>query len=615
LLDQNAEFVKHIELLAPAKDYAAAVAAVDHGADAVYIGGARFGARRAAGNTVEEIARVVEYAHPYGVRVHATLNTILYDAELDEAGQLARDLIAAGVDALIVQDMALRRMDLPVELHASTQTAVATPERAVFLERCGFARVILERALSLDRIREICRATGAEVECFVHGAVCVGYSGRCYLSRSMSARSGNRGACSQPCRLPYDLTDGSGRILLRGKHLLSVRDLDWSAHLGELIDAGVTSFKIEGRLKDINYVRNVVSYYRRRLDEALAARPDCRRASVGESRIDFTPDPAKSFTRGASDYFYGGLRRGVASFDTPKAVGEYIGRAVRVDGKGFRVDGRAALAPGDGICFGGIGTRVERVEGDRIVPGRMEGIRPGTAIYRNFDNRFNLMLERSRTRRVVPVRAEAEVSRTAVVLRYTDCEGHTAEVRRPGVFEPASDPGRMEAVLRAQLVRSGDTIFEVRKTGVCGAGWFVPVSLLSEMRREALADLHAARSKAGREHRIVPEDRSVPLPSARVGAEADVTNRLAEAFYRDHGAERIEAGLDLAESTVGRCVMRSAYCIRREIGACLKESGSLRETLFLVHGRHRYRLEFDCRQCEMRLWDESGRTERKPGMK
>lgn len=314
--------MKLVELLAPAKDYAAAAAAVDYGADAVYIGGARFGARQAAGNSAEEIARVVEYAHRFGVRVHATLNTLVWDDELEAAERQARSLIDAGVDALIVQDMALRRMDLPVELHASTQVSNRTPEGARFLGEAGFARVILERNLTLEEIRAICAATAAEVECFVHGAVCVGYSGRCFLSRSMSARSGNRGACSQPCRLTWDLTDGKGRTWIAGKHLLSVRDMNLSQRIGDLLDAGVTSFKIEGRLKDLAYIRNVVAHYRRAVDEALALRPGLVRSSVGESVPDFTPDPSKSFTRGESDYFLDGKRAGVASFDTPKAVGE-----------------------------------------------------------------------------------------------------------------------------------------------------------------------------------------------------------------------------------------------------------------------------------------------------
>lgn len=602
---------RSIELLAPARDYASAVAAVDYGADAVYMGGAKFGARQAAGNTTEEIARAVEYAHRYGVRIHATLNTLLWDDELGEAERQARELIDAGVDALIVQDMALRRMNLPVELHASTQMCNRTPEGARFLAEAGFARVILERNLTLDEIRAICRATTAEVECFVHGAICVGYSGRCFLSRSLSARSGNRGACSQPCRLTYDLTDGHGHTYLQGRHLLSVRDLNLSEHLGELIDAGVSSFKIEGRLKDQNYIRNVVAYYRRAVDEALAARPQLRRVSVGESVPDFEPDPSKSFTRGESTYFFAGKCAGVASFDTPKAVGERIGRVARVERGAFRLEAadEVRLAPGDGICFrseeGLVGTNVNAVEGTRIVPNRMEGIRPGAEVYRNYDRLFTLRVERSRTRRVIPVTACVETSETGVRITFTDCEGFTAAAGRQIPLDAARNPEANAASLRQQAARSGDTIFAVRGVEVRGAERFVPASLLGELRREGLDRLLAERMKRPFEHRILPENPAARYPSEQLVAEENVTNRLAEAFYRDHGVRRIERGLDLAPTTVGHTVMRSSYCIRREIGECLKEHPRLQGPLWLERGRHRYRLEFDCARCEMRLVDAS----------
>lgn len=597
--------MRTVELLAPAKDYASAVAAVDCGADAVYIGGARFGARQAAGNGAEEIARVAEYAHRYGVRVHATLNTLLWDGELADAERQARELIDAGVDALIVQDMALRRMNLPVELHASTQAAVRTPELARFLGEAGFARVILERALSLDEIRAICRATDAEVECFVHGAICVGYSGRCFLSRSLSERSGNRGACSQPCRLTWDLTDGRGRTYLKSKHLLSVRDLNLSERIGELLDAGVSSLKIEGRLKDINYIRNVVAAYRRAVDEALAARPGLRRSSAGESIPDFEPDPAKSFTRGESEYFFDGRRAGVASFDTPKSVGERIGRVVRVEGRAFRLEKGADLAPGDGICFVRdgelVGTNVNAAEGERIVPNRMEGIVPGTEIFRNYDHRFNKLLAASRTRRVIPVTAHAEVSAAGLRLTYTDCEGVSVAVERAAALDAAKNPEANAAALRAQAAKSGETIFRVDGVTVEGAGRFVPASLVAELRREGLEKLLQARLARPREHRILPENRAARYPWAEVTAEENVTNRLAEAFYRDHGVQRIEPPLELAPTFEGACVMRSAYCIRREIGECLRERPRLRGDLYIERGRQRYRLEFDCARCEMKV--------------
>ena len=604
---QNSAFVKTVELLAPAKDYASAVAAVDYGADAVYIGGAKFGARQAAGNSAEEIARVVEYARRYGVRVHAALNTLVWDDELEEAERQARELIAAGVDALIVQDMALRRMSLPVELHASTQVCNSTPEGARFLGEAGFARVILERNLSLDEIRAICSATAAEVECFVHGAICVGFSGRCFLSRSMSGRSGNRGACSQPCRLAWDLADGRGRTYIAGKHLLSVRDMNLSHRIGDLLDAGVTSFKIEGRLKDTNYIKNVVAYYRRAVDEALAVRPGFVRSSAGESVPDFTPDPSKSFTRGESEYFFAGKRPGVASFDTPKAVGEYVGRVAKVFGNGFTLLGEADLAPGDGICFitphGVTGTNVNAAEGRRIVPNRMEGIVAGAEVYRNSDRLFNLRLERSRTRRVIPATAVAEVSAEGFAITYTDCEGVTASAARTVPLDRAKNPGANASALRVQAMKSGDTIFAVRDAEVRGAEWFVPASLAAEVRREALSALDEARRNRPLEHRILPENPAARYPSERLTAEENVTNRLAEAFYRDHGVREIERGLDLAPTTAGHRVMRSAYCIRREIGECLRERPQLRGDLYLEHGAHRYRLEFDCAACEMSLID------------
>ncbi len=606
---KNLTLLKPIELLAPAKDYISAVAAIDYGADAVYIGGARFGARQAAGNSIEEIARVVEYAHRYGVRVHATLNTLLWDDELVAAEQQARELIAVGIDALIVQDMALRRMDLPVELHASTQVSTRTPEMARFLGEVGFSRVILERALSLDEIRAICAATSAEVECFVHGAICVGYSGRCFLSRSMSSRSGNRGACSQPCRLTWDLTDGKGNKYLIGKHLLSVRDLNLSDHLGELLDAGVSSFKIEGRLKDTGYIKNVVAHYRQALDKVLATRPHLVRASVGESLPDFTPNPIKSFTRGESNYFFEDKHAGVASFDTPKAIGERIGRVVQTSRQGFRLDAPHTLTAGDGICFltstGLIGTNINRVKGDWIQPNRMGGITAGCTIYRNYDHRFNQILTRSRTRRVIPATAKVVATADGLRVEYIDCTGISATVERQISLDRAKNSEANACALQAQMARGGDTIFTVQEVMVIGEEWFVPASLAAELRREGLERLLQARIAQPLEHQILPENHMAKYPTQQISAEENVTNRLAETFYREHGVQQIAPPLELAVSTVEHCVMHSAYCIRREIGQCLREHPTLHEPLYLERGNRRYRLKFDCTACEMQLIDES----------
>lgn len=595
-----------IELLAPARDYDTARAAVDYGADALYMGGPRFGARYAAGNSIDDLARAVEYAHRYGVRVHCTLNTIIYDEELREAERTAREVIAAGVDALIVQDLAFRRMDLPpVELHASTQMCNMSPEWVRFLGECGFSRVILERALTRAEIQAIRAATDVELECFVHGAICVGHSGRCMLSRTMSSRSGNRGECSQPCRLTYDLKSGDGRKLIAGKHLLSVRDLDLSSHIGQMIDDGICSFKVEGRLKDISYIKNVVAYYRRRIDEELAVRPQFCRSSLGESIPDFTPDPAKSFTRGESSYMYEGKRAGVASFDTPKAVGEYLGRVARADAKTFTLDRSVDLAPGDGLCFisdGALtGTNVNQVDARRVTPNKMEGITRGAEVYRNFDQRFRLSLDRSRTRRVIPTSAKVRFDEDGVVLQYIDCEGYTGEARLTESLDVASNLERMEQTLREQAVRSGDTIFRVDHVQIEGEVRFVPLSKLGVLRREALERLNEERLQLRPEHNYAQENRAAQLPEVKLDGHWNIVNRLSEQFYRDHGATHIERGLDAQSDLHGERVLLSSYCLRRELGECLREGSKLRDPLYIEHGAFRYRLEFDCKRCRMNL--------------
>ena len=598
--------MRYIELLSPAKDLTAAIAAIDHGADAVYMGGVRFGARQAAGNSIDDIARVAEYAHRYGARLHSTLNTLLFENELGDAEQLARELIAAGVDALIVQDMAFREMNLPIEMHASTQVGNTTPEGVKFLEECGFARVILERSLSLEQIREICRTTTAEVECFVHGAICVGHSGRCFLSRTTSHRSGNRGECSQPCRLPYDLKDEQGRTILSGKHLLSVRDMDLSDELEVLMDAGITSFKIEGRLKDARYIKNVVSHYRRRIDDILARRTDIIRPSAGKSTIEFTPDPAKSFTRGASTYMLHGKQSGVASFDTPKAVGEYIGEIKSISRRGFTLNKGADLAAGDGICIitkdGISGTNINAVNNSTIEPNRMDGIVVGAKVYRNYDHRFSLSLDRSRTRRTIEASALLTLSSEGCRLKVKDEQGIEVCVERDESLSPANNPDKMQQTACRQIEKSGDTIFSITKVEVVGSEFFAPASLLSEMRREALERLTEARIAAPRHHKILADDDSARYPYPMVSRYENVTNSLAEKFYRKHGVKEIEPALEL-QPTQGERVMISSYCIRREIGECLKQKTTLKGDLYIEHGTARYRLDFDCKRCLMTLTD------------
>ena len=600
--------MRKIELLAPAKDYETAIDAIDCGADAVYIGGAKFGARHSATNTIDDIARVARYAHRYGAKVYATLNTLLFDNELEEARSQAMRLVEAGVDALIVQDMAYCRMDLPIELHASTQTNCVTAEKVKFFEEVGFARAILERSLSKEQIGDIRKATTVELEAFVHGAICVSQSGRCFFSRSTSERSGNRGECSQPCRLEYDLCNEKGDIIIKGKYLLSVRDLDLSARLGEMIDLGISSFKIEGRLKDRTYVRNIVSLYRQLLDREIAKRNDVVRSSVGHSTVEFEPNASRSFTRGASEYFFDGKCRGVASFDTPKAVGERIGKVRQADRKGVILDSEHDLTTGDGVCFvvngSLVGTNVVGVEGVRVQLNRYDGVAVGVELFRNYNRLFTQAVERSRIKRTISVNLALVFADSEINLTATDEEGTVATTSVACATEGVRDKVKGEEALRRQLLRSGDTMFEVREITIENLR-FAPMSVVGSLRREVLEKLEKEREYR---YSIIEKERFIEkryakYPTGQLFPQDNVTNRLAREFYADHGVEQIAEGLDCRTSTSGEQVIVSDYCIRREIGECLKEKSRLKGDLYLVRGTKKYRLCFDCKACQMKIID------------
>ena len=599
--------MRSIELLAPAKDFETAVDAIDCGADAVYIGAGKFGARHSATNSVEDIARVAEYAHRYGVKVYATLNTLLYDNELEEAKAQAERLIKAGIDALIVQDMAYWKMDLPIPLHASTQTNCVSPDKVKFFEEIGFERAILERSLSKSEIAEIRKATSIELEAFVHGAICVSQSGRCFFSRSTSERSGNRGECSQPCRLEYDLCNEQGEVIIKSKHLLSVRDFDLSARLGEMIDLGISSFKIEGRLKDRTYVRNIVSLYRQLLDREIAKRNDVERSSVGRSTIEFEPNAARTFTRGAGEYFFDGKRRGVASFDTPKAMGEHIGKVVKTDRRGIVLDRKHDLTTGDGVCFISngslVGTNVVGVEGDRVQLNRYDGVAVGVELFRNYNRLFSQAVERSRVKRVISADLLLQFSEENITLTATDESGisATATIFQPS--EEARDKAKGEEALRRQLMRSGDTIFEVRNIEISEVR-FAPMSVIGALRREVLELLEKERLARHKKSGSITEKRVSEYPSKRLTPQDNVTNHLAREFYTECGVEEIAEGLDCRATTTGEQVVISDYCIRREIGECLLEKPRLRGDLYLVRGTKKYRLCFDCKACQMKIIDE-----------
>ena len=605
---------RRIELLAPAKDLACGKEAVLHGADAVYIGAPKFGARAAAGNSLDDIRALCDFAHIYNVSIYVALNTILRDDELSEAERMISLLYDAGVDALIVQDTAITQLDIPpIALHASTQMDNCTPEKVCFLAQAGFEQVVLARELTLDEIRRVAQAAPKDVtlEAFVHGALCVSYSGRCYLSSALTGRSANRGACAQCCRLPYTMVDADGRTIARDKHLLSLRDMNRSDDLEAMIAAGVTSFKIEGRLKDMAYVKNVTAYYRQRLDEILARDTSLRRASDGHSTFSFVPRPEKSFNRGFTDYFLHGRTPDITSFDTPKSIGEPLGRASASRGGGLVVDGTKPLHNGDGLVFfnprGELeGFRVNRAEGRRIVAARMPAVKPGTLLYRNVDSAFEAVLAKPSAERRIDIDIVWNDTSDGFALTLTDASGCSVTVTRTFTAEPAVKP--QEENIRTQLSRLGTTPFEAARITVdMHENLFVPSSLLGEMRREAVERLLSERLARRTRRTRRPEVPSAVYPTSTVDYTANVSNAKAEAFYRSHGVQTVERAYE-EQPRAGVPLMFTRHCLRYSMGWCpIHQRGRspFREPYYLLYEGTRLRLEFDCTRCEMRVVDEA----------
>ncbi len=603
-----------VELLAPAKDLDCGLVAIDSGADAVYIGAPRFGARARAGNSLDDIAVLTAHAHTYWARVYVTVNTLLHDDELPQAVRLIHQLYDMGVDAVIFQDVGLLECDLPpIALIASTQMHNHTPERVAFLEQIGIRRVILARELSLEQIRAIRAATSIELESFVHGALCVSYSGQCYLSYAIGGRSGNRGECAQPCRRKYTLVDGDGRPLVTDRYLLSLRDLNLTDHLDELLDAGVTAFKIEGRLKDRIYVGNVVSWYRRRLDRVLAARGWARNSS-GSSCVDFEPDVNKTFNRGFTPYFLHGRGEPPGSIDTPKMVGQYVGTVAAVQGGSFLLDNTVPLHNGDGLCWfdaeqqlrGAVVSAVQPgQEGLLVTPEDMAGLHEGLSIYRNRDHAFLRQVERSRPVRTIAVHLRLEEVPAGFVLQAEDEDGNMAAGTLAVEKVPARKPVQAEAIARRQLGKTGDTPFDCAAVELdWDRPYFLPVAVLNALRRETLERLRAVREDNRPRMQGLVQRNQVPYPETTLTYRGNALNRQAVAFYRRHGVEEIapaaESGLDMR----GRAVMRTRYCILHQLGLCdgADKAGTPQESLYLVdEDGHRYRLHFHCAECEMEV--------------
>ena len=621
-----------IELLAPAKNADIGIEAVNHGADAIYIGGPAFGARASAGNDLRDIERLTRHAHRFGAKVFITLNTILRDDELEDARRMAWSVHDAGADALIVQDMGLLMLDLPpIQLHASTQTDIRTPEKAKFLQDVGFSQMVLARELDLRQIRAIAAQTpNATLEFFIHGALCVAYSGQCYLSHAHTGRSANRGDCSQPCRLPYTVTDAKGGIVAHDSHVLSMKDNNQSANLDTLVDAGIRSFKIEGRYKDMGYVKNITAHYRRQIDEMLERRPELQASSAGKATFNFTPDPDRNFNRESTDYFVTGRKMDIGAFDTPKHAGLALGYVTRVAADHFEVEldaPDATLNNGDGLTYldlqkqlvGLQANVVQRLAGKanrwRVEPnqpmGELKDLRSKPQLHRNRDMSWDRLLERKSAERTIGVWMTLSDTPSGMRLDVTDERGVTASARIEVELQASRDVERGLATLREHLSKLGGTIFALRELTIATSQpWFVPASKLNALRRDALDQLEATRL-SGREilRRAEPVDPPAVYPDDSLSYLANVYNQPAHDFYAKHGVQVIEAAYESHEELGEVSLMITKHCVRWSMSLCPKQAkgvtgvqGTVRaEPLVLQNGSEKLTLRFDCKPCEMHV--------------
>ena len=603
-----------IELLAPAKNLECGIEAINHGADAVYIGAPRFGARAAAGNSLADIEALVQYAHLYNVRIYVTVNTILRDDELKETEAMIGDLYRVGVDALIVQDMGLTQLNLPpIPLHASTQMDNRTVEKVRFLADAGFRQVVLARELSVNEISRMhaaCPDTLLEV--FIHGALCVSYSGQCYVSEACFGRSANRGECAQFCRLQFDMTDADGKVIEKGKHLLSLKDMNQSDNLEELLDAGASSLKIEGRLKDVSYVKNVTAYYRQKLDALFKRRKEYVRASSGSVKLAFRPQLDKSFSRGFTDYFAHGRNPGIFSFNTPKSLGEEVGTVKEIRGNYLTVAGVKAFSNGDGLCYldaqGRLqGFRVNRVENNKLFPQEMPRIKLKTVLYRNFDQEFDRIMQKKSAERKLTVDVSLAENNFGFTLTMCDEDGNSVSMALSKDKELARTPQHDNLI--NQLGKLGSTPFVPRNIEVdLSENWFIPSSELAELRRATVEKLLALRRiNYHRELWRMPETEH-PYPQKELTYLGNVMNKEAAAFYQKHGVEKIAPAFEV-EHPEGAALMFCKHCLRYSMGWCPvhhKVKSPYREPYYLVSGDgKKFRLQFDCKNCQMKVYSES----------
>ena len=607
--------MKSIELLSPARNLECGIAAIDHGADAVYIGAPRFGARAAAGNSVSDIAALCKYAHRFGAKVYVALNTILYDNELEDTRTLAWELYYASVDAFIVQDLALLALEMPpIPLHASTQMDNRTSEKVLRLQSQGFRQVVLARELSLSQIREIHeKAPQVTLEAFVHGALCVSYSGQCYASQYCFGRSANRGECAQFCRLPFSLLDANGETIVSNRYLLSLRDMNRSDYIAEMMDAGVRSFKIEGRLKDVAYVKNVTAYYRQRIDEVLKTKKGFCRSSYGCESFAFHPNPERSFSRGFTDYFLNGRTKELASLYTPKSKGEYVGEIKEIRRDCIVVSGIASFSNGDGMCYfdaNGVlqGFRVNKADGNHLYPAQMPQNLHRTSLYRNYDHEWECLLSKpTATRKITVSFLLTDISGgfSLTAMREDGCR-----IQNDFSFDHQMARTDQTMVMQEVLSKLGNTDYVSENVSIdLSSSYFVPRSVLAEWRREILQQLDSTPLHPRTEESADVSSTPAFHSPAHLTYLANVSNAMSERIYRQNGAETIEPALELqnrSDKTAAkktRVLMFCRYCIRYQVGWCARHQHArcpYPEPLYLLSqdGR-RFRLEFDCDKCQM----------------
>lgn len=611
--------MRTLELLSPARDTNTGIAAIDHGADAVYIGAPQFGARAAAANTLQDIERLTRYAHLFHSKVYITFNTILFDDELEAARQLIHNLYNIGVDALIIQDLGLLEMDLPpIALHASTQIHNYDTERIRFLSRVGFSRIILARECSIKQMQQLHQQLNIELEAFIHGALCVCFSGQCYMSAYLSGRSGNRGCCGQPCRSDYDLYNDKGKCLRHHEHLLSLKDFNASQLIGNMASAGITSFKIEGRLKDIAYVKNITGHYRRLLDDIMEHDNQWEPLSHGKTSLHFTPDPERSFNRGFTTYFLE-RRQPMASLTTQKSLGKLIGRVMRLNQDSLVVKTTSPLTAGDGMCFFNNkheleGFFINHIQGDTLFPNRMPvQISPDAILWRNNDYAFEKQLHGTSATRKIPITLTLLATPSGFRLKADDGYSNRACSTIDCEKTVANNVTKVQEQLKQQLRKLGDTAFEAEHISLFPSTtgessiFFIPTAVLNGLRRDVTQQLTAMRIERYRPTDTYRNEDATPYYQTHVDYRANVVNHLAQQFYEQHGTQVTEEGLEKTNNYTGKTLMTTKYCLRYELRQCLclKNNQQVQEDyqgdLYLRNNRNVFLLRFDCKQCQMQI--------------